>query len=112
MRIAPPSPLNTSFPRSNDEWLVGRDEDHVLLRASAEAGSSQPPAKGWNYRHYSNSEWTVDNTISCHIFDVSSPPCCLTISLSGAAKEAEGICEGEYKSTGLFSLGRPVIVNW
>merc|ERR1712037_857601 len=36
------------------------------------------------------------------------PPCCLTVSLSGAAKEAQGECEGEYKSTGLVSAGREV----
>ena len=38
----------------------------------------------------------------------SSPPCCLTVTLSGAAKEAHADCEGEYKSTGLVSMGKHV----
>jgi len=45
--------------------------------------------------------------LSCSLPE-SSPPCCLTLTLSGAAKKAFGHCEGEYRSTGLISAGRKV----
>ena len=53
-----------------------------------------------------------DPTLTCRL-PPTSPPCCLTVSLSGPAKEAQGKCEGVYMSTGLFSLGREVttIIN-
>ena len=33
-------------------------------------------------------------------------------ALTGAANEAHGDCEGEYKSTGLISMGRKVNITW
>ena len=71
------------------------------------AEPNQPPSTGWKFYNW-DTGYEVDTTISCSIY-VNSPPCCLTVTLSGAAKEAHGKCEGEYKSTGLISMGRPVI---
>ena len=105
MRIVPLLLLFPTAPRSNDEWLVGEKGGHVQLKASATASPNQPPSTGWEFYTWMTREWLADETISSQ---VSSPPCCLTVSLSGAAKEAKGECEGEYKSTGLVSMGREV----
>ena len=75
--------------------------------ASATALLNQPPSHGWKFYKFDTGEWLADETI---ISQVSSPPCCLTVSLSGAAKETQARCEGKYKSTGLVSMGREVII--
>ena len=87
---------------------------HAWLKASVGVEPNQPPSTGWKFWGVGGG-WEVDATICCNIY-VNSPPCCLTVTLSGAAKEAHGFfgkpirnCEGEYKSTGLMSMGRPVI---
>ena len=67
----------------------------------------QPPSTGWKFFNYDTEEYKADDTLNCQVY-VSASPCCLTVSLSGAAKEAQGQCEGEYKSTGLVSMGREV----
>ena len=81
------------------------------LKASVGVEPNQPPSTGWKFWRVGGwgeaGGWEVDATISCNIY-VNSPPCCLTVTLSGAAKEVQGKCEGEYKSTGLISMGRPV----
>ena len=94
---------------------VGEDGFQAELRASVGIEPNQPPSNGWKFYNWDTTGWEEDATISCSIFD-NSPPCCLTVTLSGAAKEAHGFfgkpigaCEGEYKSTGLMSMGRPVI---
>ena len=74
-----------------------------MLKASVGAVPNQPPSTGWKFYN----PYQTDELISCCKF-VNTPPCCLTISLSGAAKEDQGKCEGEYKSTGLVSMGKPV----
>ena len=87
------------------------------LLASVGGEHDQPPSTGWKFRDWDTKdydtlttrEWGVDETVSCQVF-VNTPPCCLTVSLSGAAKEVQGQCEGEYKSTGLVSAGRPVMI--
>ena len=78
------------------------------LKASVGVEPNQPPSTGWKFFNVYTCEYVFDATISCSIY-VNSPPCYLTVTLSGAAKEAHGKCEGEYKSTGLISKGRPVI---
>ena len=79
------------------------------MKASATALLNQPPSNKWKFFNFDLDEWEADESVSCTI-PSTSPPCCLTISLSGAAKETQGQCEGEYKSTGLVSMGRPVII--
>ena len=93
------------------------------LKASVGGEPNQPPTTGWKFynrdtgyynedqslkfENWDTDDWEDDPTLSCTI-PSTSPPCCLTVSLSGAAKEAQGKCEGEYKSTGLVSMGRKV----
>ena len=50
-----------------------------------------------------------DSTMTCSL-PTPIPPCRLTLSLSGEAKELHGQLEGTYTDTGLVSHGRPVIV--
>ena len=102
MRIVLPS---VPFPRLKDNWVVGYIKGGLTteLKASVGAVPNQPPTTGWKYYSYD------DETLSC-IIPVTSPSCCLTVSLSGAAKETQGKCEGEYKSIGLTSAGKPVII--
>ena len=80
----------------------------TVLKASVGVEPSQPPSTGWKFYSGNTKEWVVSTTITCAIF-VNSPPCCLTVTLSGKALEAHRKCEGQYKSTGLVSMGRPVI---
>ena len=106
MRIVPPRPI----PRSGDEWLVGKKGGFAWLKASVGAVPNQPPTTDWKFYNCDTKEYEADELISCRNF-VNTPPCCLTISLSGAAKDTQGKCEGEYKSTGLVSSGREVIIS-
>ena len=78
------------------------------LKASVGVEPNQPPSTGWKFYDGYTKEWEVDTTISCSIY-VNSPPCCLTVTLSGEALEAQGRVQGVYKSTGLIRMGRPVI---
>ena len=99
MRNAP-----LTFPlRVGDEWYVGGKGGQAWLKASVGDEPNQPPTTGWRYYGYD------DETLNC-IIPVTSASCCLTVSLSGAAKETQGKCEGEYKSIGLTSAGKPVII--
>ena len=109
MRILP---LSLLLPRFGNEWLVGEKGGHADLRASVGGELDQPPSNGWKLFNYDTREYEADKTVTCKECDVyvNALPCCLTVSLSGAAKEAQGQCEGEYKSTGLVSAGRPVII--
>ena len=95
--------------RSGDEWLIGEKGDDPLLKASVVAVPNQPPSTGWKFYNYATEEYEADELVSCCNF-VNTHPCCLTISLSGAAKEAHKACEGTYKSIGLVSTGRPVMI--
>jgi len=105
-----PSLRNHLLYRSGDQWLVGQMGGRALLKASVGVDPSQPPPTGWKFFNEDTNQYEPDATASCNIL-VNSPSCCLTVSLSGAAKDAQGKCEGEYKSTGLVSMGRPVFKN-
>ena len=112
MRIVPLLLLFPTAPRSKDEWLVQDSHYWQLLRARVGADQTPSTCTGWKVYTNDDSEysyWDDDQSIICQVY-VSSPPCCLTVSLSGAAKEAHGDCEGEYKSTELMSMGRPVSI--
>ena len=91
--------------RSGNEWLVVREGYKASLKANMGADPFLPPANGWLFDK--GEDFEEDPSLICSQ-PSSSPPCCLTVTLSGAAKEAQGDCEGEYKSTGLISMGRPV----
>ena len=93
--------------RSGDKWLV-EQKGHgptLSLKSSKEADPFLPPTTGWLF--YNEGDFEEDPSLTCSP-PSNSPPCCLTVTLSGAAKEAHGDCQGEYKSTGLISMGRPV----
>ena len=90
--------------RSGDKWLV-EQEGYLALKASVGAHPFLPPTTGWFFNK--GGDFDEDPSLTCSP-PSNSPPCCLTVTLSGAAKEACGDCEGKYKGTGLISLGRPV----
>ena len=91
--------------RSGDKWQVKQKGYAVYLETREEADPFLPPTTGWLF--YNGRVDEEDPSLTCSP-PSQSPPCCLTVTLSGAAKEACGDCEGEYKSTGLISTGRPV----
>ena len=99
--------------RSGDNWEVAKQNDPFDPYLTARVGADPllPPTTGWQFYDWSGN-LKEDSTLECS-FPTASPPCCITVSLSGPAKEAHGDCEGEYKSTGLISMGRPVniIIN-
>ena len=114
--------------RCGDEWFIGErdldlknyDHDHVEMYASVGGEPNQPPITGWRFQYCHTKDrhgtpmfkYEDDPTLTCRVAP-TSPSCCLTVSLNGPAKEAQGKCEGVYMSTGLFSLGREVttIIN-
>jgi len=102
-------PLSLLFPRSGNEWMIGEKGGRAWLKASVGGELDKLPssASGWKFYNNSTREFEADLSLTCRVY-LNSPPCFLTVSLSGAAKEAQGQCEGEYKSTGLVSAGRPV----
>ena len=89
--------------RSGNEWYVGSG-----LKASVGDDPTIPPTTGWKFYNFDTKAFEADPHLMCN----SSPPspsCSITVSLSGLAKEIQGDCEGEYKDTGLRSMGRKVI---
>ena len=68
---------------------------------------NKPPTTGWKFWNWNKEDFEYDPSLTCSIFD-NSPPCCLTVSLTGDAKAYQGKCEGEYKITELTSCGKPV----
>ena len=97
--------------RSGDEWVVRQGNYTAFLKSSEAADPFLPPTMGWLFYNWKTYDYEEDETLTWSL-PSSSPPCCLTLTLSGAAKEAHGHCEGEYKSTGLISQGRPVNMLW
>ena len=93
--------------RSGDKWLVEREGHKTSLKAIMGSDPFLPPATGWLFQTENHYGWGEDPSLTCSL-PSTLPPCCLTVTLSGAAKEAQGDCEGEYKSTGLMSMGRQV----
>ena len=93
--------------RSGDKWLVEQKGYPMSLKSNVGADSLLPPTTGWLFYNRETDDFEEDPSLTCSLPSLS-PPCCLTVTLSGAAKEAHGDCEGEYKSTGLISMGRPV----
>ena len=91
--------------RSGDEWQVEEKGYLPSLKSSKEVDPFLPPTTGWLFN--GGEVFEEDPSLTCSP-PSQSPPCCLTVTLSGAAKEAHEDCEGEYKSTGLISTGRPV----
>ena len=98
--------------RSGDEWLV-QQEGYSTAWMKVNVGACEPflpPTTGWLFYNRETGHFEEDPSLTCSL-PSTSPPCCLTVTLTGAAKEACGDCEGEYKSTGLISMGRPVNIT-
>ena len=91
--------------------MVGNAGWHARLAADVGVDCNQPPSIGWRFFNWERKEWTEDASLTCS-GPSTLPTCSLTLSLSGEAKEAQAKCEGEYKSTGLMSMGREVNVIW
>ena len=100
--------INIFCIRSGDEWLVEKEGYLPSLKTREEVDPFLPPTTGWLVNK-GRGVFEADPTLTWSP-PSNSPPCCLTVTLSGAAKEAQAKCEGEYKSTGLVSSGRPVII--
>ena len=97
--------------RSGDKWLVGEKGYRAFLKASVQGEEpNQPPTTGWKFYNWETRKYEEDPGLTCTI-PATSPSCCLTVSLSGRAKELQGKCEGKYESTGLISMGREVGVT-
>ena len=93
--------------RSGDKWLVEQKGRGASLRGTVGVNPLLPPTFGWLFYSLKTKGFEEDPSLRCSL-PSTSPPCCLTVTLSGAAKEAHGDCEGEYKSTGLISMGKQV----
>ena len=98
--------INIFCIRYRDEWLVRGLGIVASLKTRGEVDPFLPPRTGWLF-YKGRRVFEEGPSLTCSL-PSNSPPCCLTVTLSGAAKEAHGDCEGEYKSTGLISTGRPV----
>ena len=98
--------INIFCIRYRDEWLVRGLGIVASLKTRGEVDPFLPPRTGWLF-YKGRRVFEEDPSLTCSP-PSNSPPCCLTVTLSGAAKEAHGDCEGKYKSTGLISMGRPV----
>ena len=86
-------------------------EGNLALKASVGSDPLLPPTAGWLFYNEQTTEFEEDTSLTCSITS-ALPPCCLTLTLDGPAKEAQGHCEGEYKSMGLTSMGREVNIHF
>ena len=94
--------------RSGDEWLVVLEEHNMtLLKAKAGEDPTLPPSVGWQFST-GKDKFEEDPSVRCRALPAGSPPCSVTLKLSGLAKDFQGKCEGEYKDIGLRSFGRQV----
>ena len=80
----------------------------TLLKAGAGEDPTLPPSAGWQFQN-NQGKFEEDPSVRCRALPAGSPPCSVTLKLSGLAKDFQGKCEGEYKDTGLRSMGRKVI---
>ena len=93
--------------RSKDEWVVERNE-YRALKANAGDDPLHPPTTGWLFKKWAKDDFEEDKSLTCAPPQADSSPCCVTVHLSGPAREAVGQCEGVYRTTELMSAGRKV----
>ena len=96
--------------RSGGVWRVNSEGTIAVLRRTLGDDPNVVPSSGWQFRNNDTQEYEDDPLFACHPL-AASAPCKVTVSLSGLAKETEGECEGEYKETGLMSVGKKVGSN-
>ena len=94
--------------RDDWQWIVDNGWRGEQLMVTVEEQSIQPPSTGWKFQSGYGADEKEDGFLTCRAHK-ASPSCHLTVTLSGAAKESQGKCAGQYKSTGLMSMGREVI---
>ena len=104
------SPLFFLLSRSGNEWLVEREGYVTTLKASVGEDATIPPTTGWKFLNPQTRKDDEDPHLTCNV-SYSSTSCSITVSLKGLAKEIQGECEGEYKDTGLRSMGRKVHIQ-
>ena len=80
----------------------------TLLKAKVGEDPLIPLSDGWQVIDMDTDEFEEDPSVRCKALPAGSPPCSVTLKLSGLAKDFQGKCEGEYKDTGLRSFGRQV----
>ena len=83
------------------------DHDVTALKASVGDDPAILPSIGWKFINRETNNFEEDSSVRCTP-PPDSPPCSVTLKLSGLAKDFQGKCEGEYKDTGLRSMGRQV----
>ena len=93
--------------RSNDKWVVDQGS-YRALNANVGADPLLPPTSRWLFNNQDTYNFEEDESLACAPPEASSPPCCLTVHLTGPAKDAVGQCEGVYQSTELISSGKKV----
>ena len=81
------------------------------MRVSVGSDSILPPSAGWRFYKGLQAYEEDPSVKCCRSIQAGSPPCNVTLKLSGLAKDFQGKCEGEYKDTGLRSMGRQVTFN-
>ena len=98
------------FIRCGKKWVVKEEGGNTTcLKAKVGGEPNKPPITGWQFYNLETEKFVDDEAVTCCLAS-PSPPCHLTVSLSGSAKKVRGKCEGEYKSTGLTSSGRQVLL--
>ena len=112
------SPLISSHlphTRSGDEWLVRFEKiNFTVLKAAAGEDPTIPPSTGWQRILKQRRTWDLfleEPSVRCTARPAGLPPCSVRLKLSGLEKDFQGKCEGEYKDTGLRSMGRQVTVS-
>ena len=102
------APLFFLLTRSGNAWLIEDKKYIANLKASVGENRLIPPTTGWQFYSDDTEAYEEDPQLRCSSTPTSSS-CSVTVSLSGLAKEIQRECEGEYKDTGLRSMGRKVI---
>ena len=80
------------------------------MKASVGDDPALLPSSGWKFKNQDTGNFEEDPSVTCSR-PAGSPPCSVTLKLSGLAKDFQGKCEGEYEDTGLRSMGRQVTFN-
>ena len=103
--------------RPGDEWLVeceGDPEIGIMLRADVGPDPSLPPLNGWKFLKYDQSDqlkFVEDVDLTCSA-TAASQSCVPKVNFSGLAIEALVGFAGDFKATGLTSMGRQVQNNF
>ena len=90
--------------RSGEEWQVKHGEYIVYLKSSKEVNPFLPPTTGWWFNK-GRGFFEEDLSLTCSP-PSNSPPCCLTVTLSGAAKEVQEHWVGQHGKAGDWYIAK------